>query len=490
MSNHPSSRRTNPRVKLPLWAVAALGGVAVILVLTAVWITGSWLFTTVQEAVASWNVTDDPFVLPEGEGSGTSGSLGNPLVSSDSPVLGGEAEPLSPQILQPWSGTERVNILLLGIDLRCGEEGPTHTDSMMVVTIDPVGKSIAALSLPRDMWVEIPGFGVNRINQAYFQGEAYDYPGGGAALAVETVEATLGIPVQYYAAINFDGFVEIIDIIGGITVEVSEEIDDPTYPDSCYGYDPFHINPGAHELDGMQALKYARTRATANGDIDRAARQQQVLTAARDKVLRVNMAPRLLAQAPQLWRSLQENTKTNMTLEEAVQLGLLVQDIPSENVETTVIDYTYVYNETTPDGQMVLVPNRDRIRALRDQIFAPPAIPTPVIENLPQLARQENARVVIHNGTPTFGLASGTRDYLLPYGINVVDIGNADDATLTSTQIVDYGSHLNTTRYLAELLGVPPLNITYSTRAPAGDYDVLVILGSDWQLESSATPTP
>jgi LCP family protein required for cell wall assembly len=470
--------------------VTLLGGLGVILLLVVVWITGTWLFNTVREAVAGWNVTDDPFVLPEGEGNQTSGSLGDPLVSSDSPGAGEEEQSLSPQVLQPWSGTERVNILLLGIDLRCGEEGPTHTDSMMVVSIDPIGKSVAALSLPRDMWVEIPGFGVNRINQAYFQGEAYEYPGGGAALAVETVEATLGIPVQYYAAVNFDGFVEFIDLIGGITVEVGEEIDDPTYPDSCYGYDPFHINAGTHELDGLQALKYARTRATANGDIDRAARQQQVLTAAREKVMSVNMVPRLLTQATQLWRSLQENTKTNMTLEEAVQLGLLVQDIPGENIRTTVIDYTYVYNEVTPDGQMVLVPNRDRIRALRDQIFAPPAIPTPVIENLPQLARQENARVMLHNGTPTFGLASSTRDYLLPYGINVVDIGNADDATLSSTQIVDYGSHLNTTRYLAELLGVPPLNITYSTRAPAGEYDVLVVLGSDWQPGGTATPAP
>ena len=83
MSNHQSSRRATPRVKLPLWAVAVLGGLAVILLLIVVWITGSWLFNTVREAVASWNVTDDPFVLPDGEGGQTSGSLGSPLVSSD-----------------------------------------------------------------------------------------------------------------------------------------------------------------------------------------------------------------------------------------------------------------------------------------------------------------------------------------------------------------------------------------------------------------------
>jgi hypothetical protein len=203
--------------------------------------------------------------------------------------------------------------------------------------------------------------------------------------------------------------------------------------------------------------------------------------------LRLNAVPRLLAQSPQLWQSFQRSVHTNLRLEEVVQLALLAQDIPRENIRTEVIDYTYVYNEQTWDGQMVLVPNRERIRGLRDQLFAPPAIPTPVIENLPQLARQEEARVLVQNGTATFGLAASTRDYLQPFGINVVEIGNADDSTLSSTQIVDYGSHLNTTRYLAELLKVPPLNITYSTRPPAGDYDVLVILGNDWQV---ATSTP
>jgi polyisoprenyl-teichoic acid--peptidoglycan teichoic acid transferase len=305
---------------------------------------------------------------------------------------------------------------------------------------------------------------------------------------VETVEATLGVPIAYYVTVNFEGFIEFVDLVGGITVEVDEEIDDPTYPDSCYGYDPFYITPGIHELGGAEALKYARTRATFGGDIDRAGRQQQVVLAVRDKALRLNAVPRLLAQAPQLWQSFQNNVHTNMGLEEAVQLALLVQDIPRENIRTEVIDYDYVYNEMTWDGQAVLVPNRERIRLLRDQLFAPPAIPTPVIENLPQLARQENARVLIQNGTATFGLAASTRDYLLEYGINVVEIGNAEGAALSSTQIVDYGSHLNTTRYLAELLQAPPLNITYSTRPAAGSYDVLVVLGNDWAMKSETTP--
>lgn len=480
MSSKHQQRRPQPRVRLPLWAVALLA------LLLAALILGSsvWLFRTVQAMAASWAATDNEFDPSlEDEELESGGSVPDPLVSSATRSVS-EAPLLSPDALQPWAGRERVTILLLGIDLRCGEEGPTHTDSMMVVTIDPVTHSAAALSLPRDLWVEIPGFGVDRINQAYFKGEIYDYPGGGAALAMETVEATLGVPVDYYATVNFQAFVDFVDLIGGITVDVDEEIDDPDYPDSCYGFDPFHIEAGEQNLDGAEALKFARTRATLGGDVDRAARQQQVVMAVREKVVNPNMAPRLLVRAPQLWQSFQDNVRTNMAMDEAVQLALLAQDIPRDQIRLAVIDYDYVYNETTPDGQQVLVPNREAIRTLREELFSPPPIPTPVIEDLPQLMRQEQARVAIHNGTSSFGLAGETEAYLTRFGIEVAEIGNADSATYASTQILDYGTHANTTRYLAQLMDVPPLNISYSSR-PAGDYDVLVILGNDWQIPGS-----
>lgn len=487
MDKLSKKRLAPPKIRLPLW------GLALLVLLGLLFAVGSsvWLFKTVQRMAAQWEVGQPGLDLGsvEGpEGAGGEGGLSDPLVTALTPEAGDQPL-LSPDAFQRWSGQERVNILLLGIDVRCEEDGPTHTDSMMVVTIDPVGLSAAALSLPRDLWVEIPQFGVDRINQAYFKGEAFDYPGGGAALAVETVEATLGVPIDYYAAVNFNAFVDFVDLIGGITVDVPEPIDDPTYPDSCYGYDPFAIAAGEHQMDGESALKYARTRATVGGDVDRAGRQQQVLMAARDKVLRVDMAPRLLVRAPQLWQSFQRNVETNLTLEEAIQLALLVEEIPRDSIRLEVVNYSYVYNETTPDGQQVLVPNRDQIRALRDELFAPPAVPTPVIENLPQMMRQEGARVVINNGTTVFGLAGDTQDYLEQFNVNVVDVGNADSATYNRTQIIDFGSHPNTTRYIAQLMDVPPLNISYSSET-AEDYDVLVILGDDWRVPGDATPTP
>jgi LCP family protein required for cell wall assembly len=385
---------------------------------------------------------------------------------------------------KPWNGAERVTILMLGIDQRCDLPGPTHTDTMMLVTVDPVDMSAAVLSLPRDLWVEIPGFGLDRINQANYLGEAYEYPGGGAALAVETVEATLGIPINYYVTVNFDAFVEVVDLIGGIEVEVPEAIDDPSYPDRCFGYEPFSIEVGPHQLDGTTALKYARTRATFGGDVDRAGRQQAVVLAVREQVLRLNMVPQLIRQAPELWQTFQNNVRTNMTVDEALQLALLVQDIPSERIHTAVIDYNYVYNETTEDGRQVLVPIRDKIRQLRDDLFAPPAAPTPVIEDLPALMVQEEARVAVYNGTAVFGLAGDTQSYLEDFGFNITEVGNADAATYRTTQIIDYGSHPYTVQYLIQRLQIPPLNIS-NGRNPDGDFDVLIILGDDWRVPGS-----
>jgi len=470
-NNRNRQPRSGPR--LPLWGL----GLLLIVVLAFLVISSVWLFRFV------FGLADDLQAMsPE---FGEVAQAQEQDTQSDGTKID-SAEDESPSFIsnplpQKWSGRERINVLVLGIDQRCDQEGPTRTDTMMVLTVDPVDLTAAVLSLPRDLWVAIPGYGVDRINRANFLGEAYDYPGGGPALAVETVEATLGIEVDYYVTINFDAFVQLVDEVGGISIVVPEAIEDDTYPDNCYGYDPFSIEAGQHELDGQTALKYARTRATFGGDVDRAARQQQVILAVQDKVLSLNMAPQLLAKAPELWRIFQDNVETNVSLNEALQLALLAQDIPRENIRTEVLDYEYVYNEVTPDGQAVLVPVRDKIRVLRDQLFAPPAIPTPVIEDLPLLIDEEQARVALHNGTQVFGLAGTTRDYLLTQDVNVVEIGNADSSEYQSTQVIDYGSHPGTTRYLTQLMNVPPLNISVSSQ-PAGEYDVLVIIGADWQV--------
>ena len=435
-----------------------------------------WLFRTVRGLASIPNSTDSGF-NPE-PGQVLPGQTAPDVQAGTIAAPGGQTEAVS---LPSWSGVERVNILLLGVDLRCDEEGPTHSDTIIVATIDPVSQSAALLSLPRDLWVEIPNFGVNRINQAYFLGQAYELPGGGAALAVDTVEAFLGVPIDYFVAVDFKAFVDFVDMMDGIVVDVPERIEDPNYPDNCYGYDPFTIDAGRQRLDGATALKYARTRVTFGGDVDRAGRQQQVIMAVREQATQLNTLPQLLLSAPQLWQSFQDNVDTDLELDEALQLANLLRNIPAGSIRNVVLDYTYVYNDTTFDGQQVLVPLREEVRALRDELFAPPAVPTPIIEALPTVITVEEARVAVFNGTPTFGLAADTQAYLLRQDVNVTEIGNADSSTYSTTQIIDYGSHPGTVQYLVQLMNIPPLNVSTGTN-PAGDFDVLVILGNDWRI--------
>ncbi|MFN2136948.1 MAG: LCP family protein [Candidatus Promineifilaceae bacterium] len=472
MSSEQKGRRAPSAVRLPPWVLLLLSAILLAIVLAGAW----WLFGTVRGIASSLPAEVGEFV-PDGDV-----EADQTPATGESPAEAQGDEPLpviETDALKPWSGSERVNILFLGTDQRCDEEGPNHSDTLMIATVDPKSMSAALFSLPRDLWVEIPGFGVDRINQAYYFGQIYEYPGGGPALAQETVEALLGIPIDYYVTVDFKSFEQAVDLIGGIVIDVSEAIDDPDYPDNCYGYEPFSIQVGKQRLDGATALKYARTRATFGGDVDRAARQQAVLMAVRDQVMRLNQLPQLIAQSPALWRNFKTNVKTNLPLEDALELALLMQDISAGNIRSVVLDYDQVYIETTPDGRQVLVPRREEIRQLRDEVFAMPAIPTPVIDDLQHLMENESARVAIYNGTAVFGLAADTQAYLEDIGINVAEIGNADSATYKTSRIVDYGSHPYTARYLVQQMGIPPLNVSEETE-PEGAYDLLVILGNDW----------
>lgn len=462
------------RIRLPIWAVGLLA-LAFFILLAG---SGVWVFRTIWRVAAEAPLVDQPNF----DATVTDVPAGDSGADIPQPEITTAGEPealLDVGQITPWEGTDRITILMLGIDRRCDEEGPVRTDSMMVATLDPVGRTIGLLSLPRDLWVEIPGFGVERINQAHYLGQGFEYPGGGPALAVDTVEATLGIDVDHFVTINFEAFVEFVDLIDGITISVPEAIDDKNYPDECYGYDPFKIDTGSQNLDGTAALKYARTRATEGGDVDRAGRQQAVILAAREKA--ISRIPDLLLQAPLLWQTFQKNVNTTLTLDETLQLALLVGDIPRENIRQAVIGYNDVFIEQTPDGQDVLVPRRDNLRAIRDELFATKNVPLLPLETLAEKMRDEQARVAIYNGTPTFGLASATETYLVKRSVNVVEIGNADSAEYASSQLIDFGDYPFTDQYLVELLGIPPLNVSQGQR-PDGDYDVLVIIGSDWKL--------
>lgn len=291
-----------------------------------------------------------------------------------SPEAGSEAQAVA---YAPWDDPRRVSVLLLGIDQRAGEQGTFPTDTIILLSLDPVGHTAAILSIPRDLWVEYPGLGQSgRINGANIAGDNISYPGGGGpAFAVRTVEKELGIKIQYYLLINFEVFTTLIDALGPIEVCPPEPIDDDRYPDGSYGYISIHFDAGCQELDAERLLQYARTR-HADSDIGRSTRQQEVILSVRNKVLSAGGVAALLPEAPALWESMQDNIRTNLSFEEMVRLGLRAEKIPSEEIRPAQISFDEVYLSTSDDGEAILVPIASDIRLLIEDLFRPPGTPS------------------------------------------------------------------------------------------------------------------
>ncbi len=202
-----------------------------------------------------------------------------PTIQSLKPVGGDGSVPTAPpRMLPPAGSTDAMTLLLLGNDRRPGEGGIPRTDAILLVRAEPEKNRIALLSLPRDLWVNVPGYGGTRINAAYVWGETYQTPGGGMNLARETVSSLLNMPVDYVMMVDFQGFIGLIDAIGGVSVNVEKELYDPSFPTMDYGYTVAHFLPGMQHMDGETALTYSRTRHP-DSDFMRNLRQQAVLEA-------------------------------------------------------------------------------------------------------------------------------------------------------------------------------------------------------------------
>jgi LCP family protein required for cell wall assembly len=278
-------------------------------------------------------------------------------------------------LIQPWDGKERFTVLLLGLDKRPYERGTAfRTDSIILISFDPATRSIGVLSIPRDLYVEIPqntvigqGYGFQRINTAYYLGERVR-EGYGPRVAMQTVQYNLGIRIHDYIVFDFQAVIAAIDALGGIEIDVPRDIIDRQYPDMyTSGYDPLYIRAGRQWMNGELALKYARSRHDSS-DFDRARRQQQVIAAIRERILRYDMLPNLLIQAPNLWTALSAHMRSGLTLEQWIQLALYAKDVPSENIRYGVLDGRYV-QPIMWNGASVLSPNRAAIGSLLVEVF-------------------------------------------------------------------------------------------------------------------------
>ena len=353
--------------------------------------------------------------------------------------------------LPSWQDANRITILLMGIDERTevSQIPSPNTDSMILVTVDPVSKRAAVLSLPRDLWVTIPGFANGRINTAYKLGVNSNYPGGGPGLAKDTVSRNLGLEVNFHVRINFVAFEEAVDALfpAGVQLCLEQEIHDPDYPDAGYGIIDVYFPAGCQRLDGVRLLQYARTRATYDGDFGRSARQQLVLQAVQSEIQSIGSVVQLLTQLPFLWSQLALHFDTNLTYEEILSLVRLVGEISTEDVNYEVIDQRYVEFATTTSGEQVLLPRQNDLSQLTYDLLNPREVYE--IEELRTQANAEAARVTLLNGAGIEGLAASLSDFLRPLGLNIHSIGNAARQDQERTMIYHRGNALWTARYIA-----------------------------------------
>jgi LCP family protein required for cell wall assembly len=428
---------------------------AIALVFTALFVCGATffgfqIFDTAREAVLA-------FGLPE---------------LRDLPSLGIQVATPPARVDPPnIAAGDRVNVLLLGVDRRPSEKCPCRTDTMILVSLDSKNATAGAITIPRDLYVPIPGVGDYRINQANFYGDLYKYPGGGPALAKRTVEYNFGRRVHFYVLVDFNGFRRVVDALGGIDVDVPRAIDDPEYPDENFGYKPIHIPAGRVHMNGEMALQYARARHS-DSDFGRSRRQIQVLMAIRDKALRLD----LLSKLPALVRSMWGVVETDMTPQDVLALAPLAAKVKTENIKTATIDQTMTVEFRTSTGADVLWPDRGKIGQVLEQII--PSENGAAVQA--KQIQQEAARILVLNGSANPQVAERTARLLQSQGFLIAAYGNADRFDYSKTVLIDYSGSKNVTlNALAKIFRVSPENIRRTPSAKSNE-DIRVILGADW----------
>ncbi len=271
------------------------------------------------------------------------------------------------------AGKRRVNILVMGLDRRPVEDPSalSRTDSVMVLTLDTQRQTGGILSIPRDLLVPIPispeTLVHDRVNNIYAYGEQFGYLGGGPGLAKAMIAYNFGVPIDYYVLLDFHGFERMIDAIGGIDVRLSSPLLDPSYPTGNYGTMRVSIGAGLQHLNGERALWYARSRYQSS-DFSRLERQRQVVMAARQKLLQLDMLPKL----PGLWAIAQETVITDLTLSDVMDLAKLAWGISDEKITARSLDLDYVSHGMWQGDPFVLLPDRSKIGNVVRELFYDP----------------------------------------------------------------------------------------------------------------------
>lgn len=396
---------------------------------------------------------------------------------------------------------DRINILLIGMGGK-NHDGGYLADTIMLISIKPSTKQVAMISIPRDMTVPVADGSWRKINSINATAEAKQAGSGGAAMT-EALSNLLGTPITYYVRADFQGFINIIDEMGGVTVNVEHTLDDYSYPilgeednPNYYSrYQHLHVDAGLQKMDGSLALKFARSRHGINGegsDFARAKRQQLIIQAVKDKLLSTStlLKPAMIVK---ITNQLAEHIDTNISVTDTVALWDYYKDTDKANVINKVIDNSaggLLINTTGADGAYLLMPrtgNYNEVKEFVQNIFGS----TPVKVDVKPLQKPVNLQVV--NGTWVTGLATKISAPLDTYNF-VTTKSNGSERNITKSTVYDlsYGKNEAAIQALKDLTGATLsydtpawlANLRNSTSTP----DLVLVLGTDaeeWELKSS-----
>jgi len=293
------------------------------------------------------------------------------------------------------NGQETVNFLLIGSDKRSGSS--FRTDTMVIAILRPNDGQVSLISIPRDLWVSIPGWENQRINTAFQHGILTNYPGGGSGLLKDTILYNLGIRIDHTAMVDFDGFSQIVDTLGGVDVPVScaytdWHLIDPTYnPELEANWYLYTVNPGLVHMDGDLALWYARSRQKSS-DFDRGRRQQEVLRALFMQALQAGTLTRI----PELYNDLKSAVETDLGLGDLLQLAVYAPKMTNADIRSYYIRPPLVSSWITDGGAYVLLPNETALGQMLTEALSASARPV-----------QRQAIVIdVMNGTSIAGYES------------------------------------------------------------------------------------
>jgi polyisoprenyl-teichoic acid--peptidoglycan teichoic acid transferase len=377
-------------------------------------------------------------------------------------------DPSGSQVLN--NGQETVNFLLIGSDRRPG--GSFRTDTMVIAILRPNEGQVSLISIPRDLWVYVPEWENQRINTAYQHGISVGYPGGGAGLLKDTILYNLGIRIDHTALVEFDGFRQIVDTLGGVDVPVScaytdWKIIDPSFdPQNENNWYLHTAGPGLVHMDGDLALWYARSRQKSS-DFDRGRRQQEVLRSLFTQALQTGT----LSRIPELYNNLKDTVDTDLNLVDLLQLSLYAPKMSSADIRSYYIRPPYVSSWITDGGAYVLLPNEDLMRGMLTEAMS--ASTTTV--------QRQTVKIDVMNGTSIAGYETlaATRLNYAGYETSIIPSDRQDYAY---SVLIDKTAAQDRTQsdHILNVMGLTQGSLIPSAD-PNGTAHYLLILGYDYQ---------